>query len=299
MQQRIHKKITIAKISWFVQLAIIVVSIAISYLLFGRCDQPRDCPEPEPCPPDTVFVPVFVHDTLYIELPPSRFDTTATFEFAWGKRDLLVWWDRNRESDLSGYKVYFGDRSGEYDLNIDVGTDTSLKRVIPGFRNRMYVAVTAYDLSGNESNFSEEVSFGFDNNIPPAFSDTLFPGDSRVIFSGDVIVEQRDWWAVTLGIDSTRVLPGPDGISRIWRVRGNKVGTFKIPTSNIVVLRILDDGNGDELLNFITDGRLESSWILNQNDNKVHDLTFENVQEIEGRTPSLTSLRMNYILVKN
>jgi hypothetical protein len=67
-------------------------------------------------------------------------------------------WDANQEPDLAGYKVYYGTSSREYINSVDVGNVTSyrldnlLEDVI------FYVAVTAYDTAGNESDFSEEVA---------------------------------------------------------------------------------------------------------------------------------------------
>lgn len=78
-----------------------------------------------------------------------------------------VSWNANTESDLSGYKIYHGLDSGLYNENIDVGNVTSY--VVSGIlSNRTtYFVVTAYDFSGNESPFSEEVSFNPTPEKPP------------------------------------------------------------------------------------------------------------------------------------
>lgn len=70
---------------------------------------------------------------------------------------LLVW-NPNNESDLAGYKVYVGERARHYDTAYNVGLQTffPLNNLSPG--KTYFLAVTAYDLSGNESDFSEEVS---------------------------------------------------------------------------------------------------------------------------------------------
>ncbi len=71
---------------------------------------------------------------------------------------VMVSWDPNSESDLSGYKVYYGTASRNYGQVVDVGNVTS--RRIGGLQPgvRYFFAVTAYDFSGNESDFSEEVN---------------------------------------------------------------------------------------------------------------------------------------------
>lgn len=70
---------------------------------------------------------------------------------------LLVW-DPNTESDLAGYRVYVGEQPRRYETAHPVGLQTFflLSRLTPG--KTYFLAVTAYDLSGNESDFSEEVS---------------------------------------------------------------------------------------------------------------------------------------------
>lgn len=71
---------------------------------------------------------------------------------------VIVSWDPNQESDLSGYRIYYGKASRQYDQMIDVGNVTSFKIDNLQVGVTYYFAVTAYDFSGNESDFSEEVS---------------------------------------------------------------------------------------------------------------------------------------------
>lgn len=70
----------------------------------------------------------------------------------------VVAWDPNVESDLMGYKLYVGTSSGVYGSPIDVGTftDYEVRNLEPG--RAYYFSVTAYDLSGNESTYSDEIS---------------------------------------------------------------------------------------------------------------------------------------------
>ncbi|MHC4687385.1 MAG: CFI-box-CTERM domain-containing protein [Planctomycetota bacterium] len=71
---------------------------------------------------------------------------------------LTLAWDPNPEPDLAGYKVYYGTRSGDYDVAIDVGD--AIQYTVWGLEpeTRYYLALTAYDTSWNESDFSWEVS---------------------------------------------------------------------------------------------------------------------------------------------
>ena len=71
---------------------------------------------------------------------------------------LVVEWQPNSEPDLAGYRIYYGTKSRTYSQVVDVGkvTQYRLGDLQPG--TRYFIAVTAYDFSGNESNFSDEVS---------------------------------------------------------------------------------------------------------------------------------------------
>lgn len=71
---------------------------------------------------------------------------------------IQVSWKANTEPDLSGYLVYVGNASGTYTSCTDVGKATSyrISNVTQG--KTYYIALTAYDTSGNESGYSQEVS---------------------------------------------------------------------------------------------------------------------------------------------
>ena len=80
--------------------------------------------------------------------------------------DAVLSWDSNDwtiDPDLAGYKVYHGTVSGNYTNTIDIGLINpdgvptyTVNNLTEG--NTYYFAVTAYDTSGNESGFSNEVS---------------------------------------------------------------------------------------------------------------------------------------------
>jgi hypothetical protein len=68
-------------------------------------------------------------------------------------------WNANTEPTLAGYKVYYGVSSGNYTSVVDAGLKT--KCVVSGLKEgkTYYFAATAYDRSGNESDFSKEISY--------------------------------------------------------------------------------------------------------------------------------------------
>ena len=72
---------------------------------------------------------------------------------------LTLAWDSNAEPDVSGYKVYYGEQSQNYEHAVDVGSSTScvISGLTPG--HTYYFTATAYDIHGNESNFSVELEY--------------------------------------------------------------------------------------------------------------------------------------------
>lgn len=77
---------------------------------------------------------------------------------------ITLVWQPNTESDLAGYKVYFGERSRQYTQIIDVGTNTFYALDHLPRNKTYYFVVTAYDVNGNESSRSQEVILEADPN---------------------------------------------------------------------------------------------------------------------------------------
>jgi len=71
----------------------------------------------------------------------------------------MLHWQPNTDPDLAGYKIYYGSQSRSYGLSIPVDknvTTYTLNGLVEG--KTYYFALTAVDLSGNESGYSVEVS---------------------------------------------------------------------------------------------------------------------------------------------
>jgi len=74
------------------------------------------------------------------------------------KYEIKVIWNQNSESDLAGYKLFYGYKSGDYSVIIDVNLVTEyLLQLSCGYT--YFFALKAYDTSENESLFSDEVAF--------------------------------------------------------------------------------------------------------------------------------------------
>ncbi len=72
-------------------------------------------------------------------------------------QSVTLEWDPNSESDLAGYKVYYGTASRTYGSPIVLGkvTTYTVTGLTPG--TTYYFAVTAYNTAGLESGYSNEV----------------------------------------------------------------------------------------------------------------------------------------------
>lgn len=68
----------------------------------------------------------------------------------------IDWTDAQPVSDVAGYRVYYGKGAGEYEFVDDVGLGTSHTLSGLDLWVNWYIVVTAVDLGGNESAFSNE-----------------------------------------------------------------------------------------------------------------------------------------------
>ena len=84
-----------------------------------------------------------------------------------GVNSLMLSWnapttneDGSILTDLAGFKLYYGTRSGQYSQVINVGDYTTAEIGDLG-SGTYYLAITAYDTYGNESSFSNEIYHTF------------------------------------------------------------------------------------------------------------------------------------------
>ncbi|MFW5792119.1 MAG: fibronectin type III domain-containing protein, partial [Desulfohalobiaceae bacterium] len=76
---------------------------------------------------------------------------------AWAEEYTLTW-DANSEPGVAGYKVHWGPESRHYTFQKDVGKQTSCTVTNLQDQTVYFFAVTAYDSSGQESDYSVEVA---------------------------------------------------------------------------------------------------------------------------------------------
>ena len=72
---------------------------------------------------------------------------------------VTVAWDANSDPAVTGYRVHYGTAPASYTSHVDVGNITSC--VISGLLDGLtyYFAATAYDGSGNESDYSSAITY--------------------------------------------------------------------------------------------------------------------------------------------
>lgn len=91
----------------------------------------------------------------------NKRDTQITVDYSPASQtSALLTWSANTEPDLAGYRVYYGTAPGVYQQPKGQGiVVTGTTYTVAGLNSgtRYYFAVTAYDGSGNESDYSQEV----------------------------------------------------------------------------------------------------------------------------------------------
>ena len=90
-------------------------------------------------------------------------------------------WDANTEPNLAGYILHYGNASGSYSTEVDVGNTTmaALSGVDEG--QTYYFAATAYNVNRNESTFSNEVRYTIPVDAIPPTAVMTSPSDGSSI----------------------------------------------------------------------------------------------------------------------
>jgi len=87
--------------------------------------------------------------------------------------DVTLSWDKNTEKDIAGYKVFSGTSSSNYNgTTYDAGNFTSITASGLQAGTTYYFAAKAYNTSGLESGFSNQVSYAVPSNTTTTTSTT-------------------------------------------------------------------------------------------------------------------------------
>jgi hypothetical protein len=126
---------------------------------------------------------------VFVTVAFALFGLASVESFA---ADIQLAWDPNPETNLAGYKLYYGLAPGNYGVAIDLGNQTTY--TVTGLAaGTYYFVVTAYNTSGLESDASNEVSATI--GVPPTLSlvATLGSGDITVSWGGITSPTLTDW----------------------------------------------------------------------------------------------------------
>lgn len=134
-----------------------------------------------------------VNDTDYYDYTPPSPPTGI--QVLNGDNRVDIFWNRNRESDVAGYNVYYNyTYEGKYTLiGSTSGTQFADIEAVNG--NKYYYAVAAYDFNGNESELSYDVIYstprpeGFNQ---PIYDAQRFPDYAGYSFQNYSVVSFND-----------------------------------------------------------------------------------------------------------
>jgi hypothetical protein len=121
--------------------------------------------------------------------------------------DVTLAWNPNSESDLAGYKIYYGTAPRVYGSPIIIGTQTTY--TLTGLPvGTYYFAVTAYNTSGLESGYSNEVSTAVASN----------PATSRCDINGDSLANALDLQMLVNAVLGIQTLIGKGDLNGDGRI---------------------------------------------------------------------------------
>ncbi len=89
-------------------------------------------------------------------------------------------WTASTSAGITGYKIYYGPTTGNYPNVRTIGNVTSY--TLTGLPDGTYfIAATAFDASGNESSFSNEVSTTLKTINPPGDLKRVVPTTATLV----------------------------------------------------------------------------------------------------------------------
>ena len=143
-------------------------------------------------------------------------------------------WDRNTETDIAGYRVYYGTASRAYNWFVDVGNTTTF--TVTGLTDgaTYYFAATAYDTSHLESTYSVEASKSTCTYSisPPSQSFAASAGTGTV----SVSTQSTCPWTAASGVSWLTITSGSSGTGNgtvRYSVSANTSSTSRSVSSTI------------------------------------------------------------------
>lgn len=167
-------------------------------------------------------------------------------------RDIVLQWDPNSETDLSGYKVHWGVEPRKYTAESEqLGLTTTYTLTLPDDGQIYYFAITANDTEGGVSDYSNEVNTNMINVAPIANA-----GANQGVMSGSIAELDGSasndpngdlltyLWAQTGGITVTlndATVSKPTFITPILTTQASILLSFKLTVTDTLGLQSIDD----------------------------------------------------------
>jgi hypothetical protein len=205
-------------------------------------------------------------------------------------------WDANTEPDLGGYKLYYGTASQAYSQVIDVGKGTQVTVSNLNQGVTYFFAVTAYNLQGAESDYSNEIH----QSVLRQYRLTVNKrGSGDGLISGDGIncgADCNRWYdegtSITLNAN-----PGAGSVFVGWSgddCSGVGECTITLNTDKILTAGLVSNGNIVTKKNKNMKGETRLAGAVTQAEPTRRAGTIQNGSSSE-ETPAISSV---YVIVK-
>lgn len=136
---------------------------------------------------------------------------------------IYLSWDANQETDLGGYKLYLLDGAGNTVRSLDLKKAANYNLINAINDLPYFVAVSAYDLSGNESSRSTVITA---TRVTPPQTETAADGD----LDGDGRITIAD------GIKVLRISVGLDASTTVAKTHGDMDGDGKLTVRDAILV---------------------------------------------------------------
>jgi len=183
--------------------------------------------------------------------------------------NVTLFWQPSTSSTVAGYKVYYGGASGDYtnDVSVDAVTNAVISGLVAG--DTYYFAATSYDASGDESGFSQEISYNIPTPVTLPTSviplSSLRPGSFGGLFYEQDAVRVQSSGAFNLSVTAAGKYSGTLQMSTGKFAFSGRFGTLCQATNHIsrkntsALVLSFSLGTSNEVSGSVSDG----SWTAN------------------------------------
>ena len=172
-------------------------------------------------------------------------------------------WQPSPDTNVNGYNIYYGTSSRGYTNEISLGnsTSTTISGLVGGVT--YYFAATSYDTNGDESDFSNEISY----EIPTSaiFLSSLKAGSYGGLFYEQDLVRVQSSGSFNLSVTAAGKYSGALQMSGGKFAFNGQFGTLCLATNNIArkktnaLVLSFSLGSSNQVLGSVSDG----SWTAN------------------------------------